>query len=181
MYDNWIRKRPNTYWKMDTYNRVQLMLLLFFVMPMFWKDPENKVHGAIMGPTWVLSAPDGPHVGTMNLDIRGCIFCIIPLTDTFVGVNVFFSFWNCLWIKWCTITNRAITGPYCVCSNGVSHRIKPCDRNKPNWPNDWRISLNIWLVLSWLKIHCYPIFILHIIPNFTNIIRKCTMDCLSNS
>ena len=24
----------------------------------------------LMGPTWVLSAPDGPHVGPMNLDIR---------------------------------------------------------------------------------------------------------------
>ena len=23
-----------------------------------------------MGPTWVLSAPDGPHVGPMNLAIR---------------------------------------------------------------------------------------------------------------
>ena len=31
--------------------------------------PDNKVHGAIMGPTWVLSAPDGPHVGPMNLAI----------------------------------------------------------------------------------------------------------------
>ena len=28
------------------------------------------VHGANMGPTWVLSAPDGPHVGPMNLAIR---------------------------------------------------------------------------------------------------------------
>ena len=27
-------------------------------------------HGANMGPTWVLSAPDGPHVGPMNLAIR---------------------------------------------------------------------------------------------------------------
>ena len=26
-----------------------------------------------MGPTWVLSAPDGPHVGPMNLPIRVCI------------------------------------------------------------------------------------------------------------
>ena len=34
-------------------------------------DPDSKVHGAIMGPTWVLSAPDGPHVGPMNLTIRG--------------------------------------------------------------------------------------------------------------
>ena len=31
--------------------------------------PDSKVHGANMRPTWVLSAPDGPHVGPMNLDI----------------------------------------------------------------------------------------------------------------
>ena len=35
--------------------------------------PDNKVHGANMGPTWVLSAPDGPHVGPMNLAIRGSL------------------------------------------------------------------------------------------------------------
>ena len=29
--------------------------------------PDSKVHGANMGPTWVLSAPDGSHVGPMNL------------------------------------------------------------------------------------------------------------------
>ena len=29
-----------------------------------------KVHGANMGPTWDLSAPDGPHVGPMNLAVR---------------------------------------------------------------------------------------------------------------
>ena len=33
-------------------------------------NPDNKVHGAKMGPTWVLSAPDGPHVGPVNLAIR---------------------------------------------------------------------------------------------------------------
>ena len=32
--------------------------------------PDSKVHGANMGPTWVLSAPDGPHVGPMNLATR---------------------------------------------------------------------------------------------------------------
>ena len=37
---------------------------------LLWKNPDNKVHGANMGPTWVLSAPDGPHVGPMNLAIR---------------------------------------------------------------------------------------------------------------
>ena len=34
--------------------------------------PDSKVRGANMGPTWVLSAPDGPHVGPMNLAIREC-------------------------------------------------------------------------------------------------------------
>ena len=32
-------------------------------------DPDSKVHGVHLGPTRVLSAPDGPHVGLMNLAI----------------------------------------------------------------------------------------------------------------
>ena len=32
--------------------------------------PDSKVHGTNMGPTWVLSAPDGPHVCPMNRAIR---------------------------------------------------------------------------------------------------------------
>ena len=36
----------------------------------YGKFPDSKVHGANMGPNWVLSAPDGPHVGPMNLAIR---------------------------------------------------------------------------------------------------------------
>ena len=36
--------------------------------------PDSKVHGANMGPTWVLSAPDGPHVGPMNLAIRDSLY-----------------------------------------------------------------------------------------------------------
>ena len=32
--------------------------------------PDNKVNGVNMGPTWVLSAPDGPHAGPMNFTIR---------------------------------------------------------------------------------------------------------------
>ena len=32
--------------------------------------PDSKVHGTNMGPTWVLSAPDGPHVGPINIAIR---------------------------------------------------------------------------------------------------------------
>ena len=29
-------------------------------------NPDSKVHENNMGPTWILSAPDGPHVGPMN-------------------------------------------------------------------------------------------------------------------
>ena len=32
--------------------------------------PDSSAHGASMGPTWVLPAPDGPHAGPMNLAIR---------------------------------------------------------------------------------------------------------------
>ena len=39
-------------------------------MGKFENCPDSKVHVANMGPTWVLSDPDGPHVGPMNLAIR---------------------------------------------------------------------------------------------------------------
>ena len=32
--------------------------------------PDSKVHGANIGPTWVLWAPCGPHGGPINLAIR---------------------------------------------------------------------------------------------------------------
>ena len=35
--------------------------------------PDSKVHGANMEPTWVLSAPDGPHVGPMTFAIMAYI------------------------------------------------------------------------------------------------------------
>ena len=35
--------------------------------------PDSEVHGVNMGPTWVLSAPDGPHVGPMNFATRDLI------------------------------------------------------------------------------------------------------------
>ena len=34
--------------------------------------PDSKVHGTNIGHIWVLSAPDGPHIGPMNLVIRVC-------------------------------------------------------------------------------------------------------------
>ena len=41
--------------------------------------PDNKLYGANMGATWVLSAPDGPHVGPMNLAISAIMLKILPV------------------------------------------------------------------------------------------------------
>ena len=56
--------------------------------------PDSKVHGANMGPTWVLSAPAGPHVGPMNLAIRvGSTYVILwwlhndRLEKVILGIN----------------------------------------------------------------------------------------------
>ena len=38
--------------------------------------PDSKVHGANMLPTWVLSAPDGPHVGPTKVAIRDTTYLI---------------------------------------------------------------------------------------------------------
>ena len=38
--------------------------------------PDNKIHGTNIGPAWALSAPNGPHVGPMNLAIRNVIICV---------------------------------------------------------------------------------------------------------
>ena len=46
-----------------------LMLCITKAVTNDYGFPDSKVHGANMGPTWVLSAPDGPHVGPMNLAI----------------------------------------------------------------------------------------------------------------
>ena len=47
----------------------------------FSNFPDSKAHGANIGPTWVLSAPDGPHVGPMNLAIRVVFRCQAATTS----------------------------------------------------------------------------------------------------
>ena len=39
--------------------------------------PDSKVHGANMGPIWVLLDPDGPHIGPLNLAIRADIRVLV--------------------------------------------------------------------------------------------------------
>ena len=47
-------------------------------------NPDSKVHGANMGPTWVLSAPDRPYVGPMNLAIREGLFFFLMKKEFFL-------------------------------------------------------------------------------------------------
>ena len=58
--------------------------------------PDSKVHETNMGPTQVLSAPDGPHVGPMNLAIRvydeEVRIYIMIFTETLLNDNGHFGF-----------------------------------------------------------------------------------------
>ena len=41
------------------------------VISWFDNDPDSKIHGANMGPTWGRQDPGGPHVGHVKLAIWG--------------------------------------------------------------------------------------------------------------
>ena len=85
---------PSMLWHAHSYwnhiNCKLFQLLLFSILApsrilLFWPHvcalwtldmvPDSKIHGANMGPTCVLLAPGGPHVGPMNLAIRGYSLC----------------------------------------------------------------------------------------------------------
>ena len=53
--------------------------LSILLMYRYITGPDSKVHGANIGPTWVLSAPDEPHVVPMNLAIRGGLLSALSL------------------------------------------------------------------------------------------------------
>ena len=63
--------------------------------------PDSKVHGANMGPTWVLSAPGVPHVGPMDLAIWG-IQCSAPYPHM--------EYLMCVLCNHIITINHAITG-----------------------------------------------------------------------
>ena len=83
---SWISRRP----KVER-NIHGIKVMIVFVQIHCWQRniiANSKVHGANMGPTWVLSAPDGPHVGPMNLAVRGGSrpHCLLTIT-CLIAVN----------------------------------------------------------------------------------------------
>ena len=66
----------------------------------FHPVPDSKVHGANMGPTWVLSAPDEPHVGPMNLAIWGSLQNSLWLHDhCFMIIKCRYHLWHSEWTQ----------------------------------------------------------------------------------
>ena len=53
--------------------------------------PDSKVRGDNMGSTWVLSAPDEPHVGPINLAIMVSIINILNVEKTDLEYLLFIS------------------------------------------------------------------------------------------
>ena len=49
--------------------------------------PDSIALEANMGPTWVLSAPDGPHVGPMNPAIRDGMETLSTLLNSLRGIH----------------------------------------------------------------------------------------------
>ena len=82
-----------------------------------WSFLYSKVHGTNMGPIWVLSAPDGPHVAPINIAIR-----VIHKE-----INKRFAF-SLLWFG---------SFGYCPCPWGLFHWHQDC---RAMCQQPWRIS-----------------------------------------
>ena len=82
----WLESKSINHWKIHPKTNMQFLQI---------RNPDSKVHGANMGPTWVLSAPDGPHVGPMNLAVREHI-------DDVEAVSGWWQYWwgTAPWLWW---------------------------------------------------------------------------------
>ena len=71
-------------------NQFKLATIIVFLALGNTHLPGSKVYGANMGPTWVLSAPDGPHVGPTNLAFRVAMWKHNPLS-WFIHIAISYS------------------------------------------------------------------------------------------
>ena len=63
-------------------------------------DPDNKVHGANMGPIWGRQVPGGSHVGPMNFAFWGMFLSseIEVLVHWHSGMAIVFKYISCSWL-----------------------------------------------------------------------------------
>ena len=93
--------------------------------------PDSKVHGANMGPTWVLSAPDGPHVGPMNL-------AAVPAVWS-VGPNIYWGLLICTEL-WVSCSQLMVIWPISVIFN--DHWQSVC--TAPKWQPSYICKRTVW-------------------------------------
>ena len=55
------------------------------------KDPDSKIHGANVGPTWGRQDPGGPHVGHRNLAIWGILPYLSELMMVSLLMHIFIT------------------------------------------------------------------------------------------
>ena len=73
-----------------------------------------KVYGANIGPTWVLLAPGGPHVGLMNLAIWVLVFWVYTIATCFGSIlSLIMYFDDYSYTKWHTLPLKQMS-PLCV-------------------------------------------------------------------
>ena len=94
--------------------------------------PDSKVHGANMGPTWVLSAPDGPHVGPMNLAIR-VESAVVPLYQRYSAELLTYSETQTFLPKPADIWGKRSQEPKVLLTSSVKESKEISNANKMKW------------------------------------------------
>ena len=129
--------------------------------PNVLNTPDSKVHVANMGPTWVLSAPDGPHVGPMNLAIR----------DNTGLANLGYNWFTC-WSGSCF--GQAVSSPHSfdseplgwclawwrICSCYVSMKTRSLPLPPPTmlcWLWCTLLKEQLWFHLKWKRSEYYVV------------------------
>ena len=105
--------------------------------------PDSKVHWASMGPTWVLPASDGPHVGPMNL--------AIGVSQYYVDIyNIYFNYANdCQFSMYSMMIQNlgALLTPLAPgsCGNNFQSVTHATDKVNEHFRYFWNYSYTRWI------------------------------------
>ena len=125
-------------------NSTKLMGWVLLTFAYYHINPDSKVHGANMGPTWVLLSPGGPHVGPMNLAIWEdiCLLQIPSVNTDHKNIRSFDSLAYVVQIhqSGCLVpapsgpqSPSCRHGPTCADMEGVGHSTPPWNTNERWW------------------------------------------------
>ena len=104
--------------------------------------PDSKVHGANMGPTWVLSAPDGPHVGPMNIAIRVVMISAPMYPRQYMSTLEKTYEWKCMTMSRRDSNNTPCTYIIHWCYLDLDGTRRKASEICPREPHIWPVSLH---------------------------------------